>query len=356
MERLLQTLLDGQQWINGLSQGAVYALFALGFTLVFGVLDLVNLAHGANYMWGAFIGWVLVTRLNLPVLLALPLAMIAAGLLAVLLEQLAFKPLRALSRGSGVLWIGFGILLIAFVMAGPRPLRLAVGGVGATLMVVGMVLDARGYGPVHERDVPHLAPMISSIGAASILVFLAQAQFGSNQQRYPFGPLQNTSYTLGGATVSLIQLVILGSALLLVAGLQVLIQRTRMGRAIRTIAWSERTARLMGVDVDRVVAQTFFLSGALAGAAGVLIGLLTSAIRPDMGESIAILGLAAIIVGGMGSIVGAIVGGLLIGLLQTFSVAFISSNFRDAIVFALLLLVLFIRPSGLFGRSSTVRA
>ena len=139
-------------------------------------------------------------------------------------------------------------------------------------------------------------------------------------------------------------------------GLQLLINRTRIGRAIRTIAWSERTARLMGVDVDRVVAQTFFLSGALAGAAGVLIGLLTSSIRPDMGERIAILGLAAIIVGGMGSIVGAIVGGLLIGLLQTFSVAFISSDFRDAIVFGLLLLVLFVRPRGLFGRSSAVRA
>lgn len=356
MERFVQTLLDGQQWINGLSQGAVYALFALGFTLVFGVLDLINLAHGTNYMWGAFVGWVLVTRAGLPIWVALPLAMVAAGLIAALLEQLAYKPLRALSRGSNVLWIGFGLLLVSLVMAGSLPLRFGVGGSGAALMLAGIGMDVRGIGPVQERDVPQLSPMISSIGASSILLFLAQAQFGADQQRFPAGALQQTRYTFGPASISLIQLVILGSALVLVAALQFLIRYTRTGRAIRTIAWSERTARLMGVDVNRVVAQTFFLSGALAGAAGVLIGLLSSAIRPDMGASIEILGLAAIVVGGMGSIVGAIVGGLLIGVLQTFSVALIDSAFRDAIVFALLLLVLFVRPSGLFGRSSAVRA
>jgi branched-chain amino acid transport system permease protein len=356
MERFFATLLDGQQWINGLSQGAVYALFALGFTLVFGVLDLVNLAHGANYMWGAFAGWALATRWGLPVVVALPLAMIAAGFIAMLLDQLAFKPLRALGHGSSIVWIGFGVVLVALVMAGPRSLRLLVGGVGAAIILAGWVLDMRGAFPVQERDVPHLAPMISSVGAGSILVFLAQAQFGADQQRYQPGPLQTTRYTVGDASVALIQIVILLSAVVLVVGLQLLIQHTRTGRAIRTIAWSERTARLMGVNVDRVVAQTFFLSGALAGAAGVLIGLLTSAIRPDMGVQIAILGLAAVIVGGMGSIPGAIVGGLLIGLLQTFSVALIRSEFRDAIVFALLLLVLFVRPRGLFGRASAVRA
>jgi branched-chain amino acid transport system permease protein len=357
MEEFLQPLLNGQQWINGLSQGAVYALFALGFTLVFGILGLINLAHGANYMWGAYIGWVLVTSTGMPALVALPLAMVASGLMAVLLERLAFRPLRALSRGSSVLWVGFIILLIAFVMGGPRAARLAVGAVGILVMLFGMVLDARGYGPVHERDVPHLSPMISSLGASAILVFLAQAQFGAEQQRYPFGPLQSTRFQLGeAASISLVQLLILLSALVLVVGLHLLIQRSRVGRAIRSISWSERTARLLGVDVDAVVARTFFVSGALAGAAGVLIGLLTNAIRPDMGVGIAILGLTAIVVGGMGSIIGAIVGGLIIGLLQTFSVAFISSEFRDAIVFALLLLVLFFRPSGIFGRSSATRA
>lgn len=354
---MINVLLNGQQWINGLSQGAVYALFALGFTLVFGVLDLVNLAHGALYMWGAFVGWVIVTRSGVSVFVALPVAMLAAGLLAVLLDRLAFKPLRALSRGSNILWIGFLIVIVALVMAGPRSVRFVVGIVGVALMLAGIGLDLRGRWPVQERDVPHLSPMISSLGASSILVFLAQAQFGPDQQRYPFGPVQSTRYQLGSsASISLIQLIILLAALVLVVGLQLLIQRTRLGRAIRSIAWSERTARLLGVDVDRVVAQTFFMSGALAGAAGVLIGLLTNSIRPDMGVQIAILGLTAVVVGGMGSIVGAIAGGLIIGLLQTFSVALISSNFRDAIVYALLLLVLFFRPQGLFGRSSATRA
>jgi branched-chain amino acid transport system permease protein len=346
-----------QQLINGLSTGAVYALFALGFTLVFGVLDLLNLAHGANYMWGAFVGWVLVTRLNLPILIALPVAMLAAGLMAVLLDRLAFKPLRALSPGSGVLWSGFLALVLAIVVHWPAPLRLAVGALGALGMLLGIAMDERGIGPVRERDVPHLAPMISSIGASIILVSIAQGIFGTQQSRFPPDTFPLTRIQLGaGVSVSLLQITILVCAILLMIILRWLIARTRMGRAIRSIAWSERTARLLGVDVDRVIAQTFFLSGALAGAAGVLFGLLFAAVRPDMGARIEILGLTVIIVGGMGSIAGAIAGGFLIGLIQTFSVAVVASSFRDAIVFLLLMIVLLVRPSGIFGRSATTRA
>lgn len=346
-----------QQLINGLSSGAVYALFALGFTLVFGVLDLLNLAHGATYMWGAFVGWLLVTRFHLPILLALPGAMVGAGILAVLLDRLAFKPLRALSLGSTTLWVGFLLLLAALVISWPIEVRLALGGVGVLLMVLGLALDERGVGPTREREVPQLAPIISSIGASIVLVSLAQGRFGAQQTRFPPNTFPLTRYRIGTvASVSLLQLTILGCALALMVLLQVLIMRTNMGRAIRTIAWSQRTARLLGIDVDRVIAQTFFLSGALAGAAGVLFGLLFASVRPDMGARIEIIGLTVIIVGGMGSIAGAIVGGFLIGLIQTFSVVLVASDFRDAIVFLLLLGVLMLRPSGIFGRSVTSRA
>ena len=346
-----------QQLINGLSSGAVYALFALGFTLVFGVLDLLNLAHGANYMWGAFAGWVLVTRLHAPIWLALPAAMVAAGLLAILLDRLAFKPLRALSPGSGVLWAGFLLLLLGIVIDWRGPVRLGLALVGMLVMAAGIGMDERGIGQVRERDVPHLSPMIASIGASIILVSLAQGTFGTQQSRFPPETFPATRFELGGDIgVSLLQITILVCAILLMVVLRWLIMHTRMGRAIRSIAWSERTSRLLGVDVDRVIAQTFFISGALAGAAGVLFGLLYASVRPDMGARIEIIGLTVIIVGGMGSVAGAITGGFLIGLIQTFSVAWVQSNFRDAIVFFLLMIVLLVRPSGLFGRSAAARA
>ena len=339
-----------QQLINGLSSGAVYTLFALGFTLVFGVLDLLNLAHGATYMWGAFAGWLLVTRLHLPIAVALPAAMAAAGALAVLLDRLAFKPLRALSAGSVILWAGFLLLLLALVVGWSTGIRLALGGIALLLMLSGIVVDERGVGPVRERDAPHLASMISSIGASIILVSLANGYFGTQQSRFPANTFPAMRFQLGaGISVSLLQLMILVSAILLLVLLRWMIARTRIGRAIRSIAWSQRTSRLLGVDVDRVIAQTFFISGALAGAAGVLFGLLFASVRPDMGARIEIIGLTVIIVGGMGSITGAILGGFLIGLIQTFSVALLASNFRDAIVFFLLLLVLLVRPNGILG-------
>ncbi|CAA9328180.1 MAG: High-affinity branched-chain amino acid transport system permease protein LivH, partial [uncultured Chloroflexia bacterium] len=232
-----------QQLINGLSSGAVYALFALGFTLVFSVLDLLNLAHGAVYMWGAFIGWILVSRLGLPFLVALPGAMIGAGLLAVLLDRLAFKPLRALTPGSGLLWVGFLLALFALVIGWSLPVRLAVAGIGVAIMLAGLAMDERGIGPIREREVPHLAPMISSIGASIILVSLAQGRFGTQQTRFPPDTFPLTRFQLGtNISVSLLQLTILVCAIVLMVLLRLLIARTNIGRAIRAIAWSQRTA------------------------------------------------------------------------------------------------------------------
>jgi branched-chain amino acid transport system permease protein len=346
-----------QQIVNGLWQGAALALFALGFALVFGLLDVVNLAHGATYMWGAFFGLLCVTRLGWPLWAAIPAAMIGAGLLAVLLERLAFKPLRTLTLGSLVLWGGFLLLLPGLVGFPAGDMRAALLGLGAALMLLGLFQDYRAVRPLLQRSPPYLAPMIASIGASTILVSLAQGLFGAQVSRFPPDLFPTTPYPLGPAVViAPIQLLVLAVALLLLIGLHLLIERTRTGRAIRAIAWSERTARLLGINADLVIAQTFFVSGALAGAAGALLGLAFNRIEPTMGSQIELAGLTVIVVGGMSSIGGTVVAAFLVGLLRVLGVAYVDSSFRDALVFALLILVLLVRPQGLFGRASSTRA
>ncbi|MGE3908690.1 MAG: hypothetical protein AB7K36_05035, partial [Chloroflexota bacterium] len=174
-----------QQLVNGLWQGGALALFAMGYTLVFGSLDIVNLAHGATYMWGAYVGLIVVTKLGLPFWAALPAAMLAAGLLAVLLDLLAFKPLRALTYGSLVLWAGFIVLLLGLIGVADQSQKLAICGIGAVVMLAGIVLDYRAIGPIRQQQVPPLAPMISSIGASIIMISLAQGIFGNQVSRFP---------------------------------------------------------------------------------------------------------------------------------------------------------------------------
>jgi branched-chain amino acid transport system permease protein len=346
-----------QQLINGIWQGAALALFAMGYTLVFGVLDVINLAHGANYMWGAFFAFICVTRLHWPLWLAIPVAMIGAGLMAIVLDRLAFKPLRTLTTGGLILWGGFIVLLLGLVGPWPIAWRLALTAIGALTMLAGIVIDYFAIRPLQQRQVPQLAPMIASIGASIIMISLAQGLFGAQVSRFPPNTFPIKPYALpGNAVIAPIQVLVLVLALVLMAALQLLISRTQMGRSIRAIAWNERTARLLGINVDLVVAQTFFLSGALAGAAGILLGLAFNRLEPTMGNEVELAGLTVIIVGGMGSVSGAAVAAFLVGMLRVLSVAYLDSSFRDAFVFALLILVLLVRPSGIFGRSSSVRA
>jgi branched-chain amino acid transport system permease protein len=346
-----------QQIVNGLWQGGALALFALGYTLVFGSLDIINLAHGATYMWGAYVGLIVVTRLGLPFWAAIPLAMVAAGLLAVLLDLLAFKPLRALTYGGLVLWAGFLVLLLGVAGPSDPTLKTVVAGLGAVIMAVGIVLDYRAVTPIRVQQPPPLAPMISSIGASIILVSLAQGTFGSSVSRFPPTTFPLFPYELpGGVVIAPIQLLVLGLSLVLIVGLHLLLTRTRIGRAIRAIAFSTRTSRLLGINVDLVVGQTFFLSGALAGAAGALLGLAFNRLDPLMGNDVELAGLTVIVVGGMGSVGGAALAAFLVGMLRVMSVAYLDSSFRDAFVFALLIAVLLVRPSGIFGRGRAVRA
>ncbi len=286
----------GQQVINGVFVGSIYALFALGYTLVFGVLDILNLAHQAVFMLCAFIALALVSALHLNILVALPLAVLAAGLVGVLLERVAFRPLRG-------------------------------------------------------RTNSNISGLISSLAMATIFESIALGIWGPDISRFPFGTVPDRDLHLGGAVLSELQLVIVALALAMMAALTFLVQRTRLGREIRAVAESPLAARVLGVDVDRVIAASFFVSSALGGAAGVLFGLAFNSISPDVGRSVELKGLAVIILGGMGSMPGAVLAAFALGLVEVFTVAQIGSSWRDAVSFAVLFLILLVRPRGLLGQA-----
>ena len=291
----------GQQLVNGVFLGSIYALFAVGYTLVFGVLDILNLAHQAVFMLSAFVALALVGEAHLPLLAAMPIAILFGGVLGLVLERIAFRPLRG-------------------------------------------------------RAGSNISGLISSLAMATIFEAIALQLFGPDTSRFPFGVIPEHTLRIGGASVSALQLSIVAAAVFLMAALTLLLSRTRLGRQIRAVAENPKAARVLGVNVDRVIAAAFFLSSALGGAAGVLFGLAFNSISPDVGRSIELKGLAVIILGGMGSIAGAVIAGFALGLIEVFVVSEIGSSYRDAVSFAVLFLVLLVRPLGLFGRAAAREA
>ena len=286
-----------QQLVNALWLGSVYALFALGYTLVFGVLDILNLAHGAVFMWGAFFGLMAVTRLDMPIWAALLVAMLGSGVLGIVLDRVAFRPLR-------------------------------------------------------KRNAPQLAAIISSIGASTILVSLAQGAFGAQVSRFPLDALPSQVFITGPVRVTLIQIIVFVASVVLMIALLLFMRRSRSGKAMRAVAYSGRISALLGINVDRIIVTTFFVSS----ASGVFLGLAFSAISPFMGAPIELKGLAVIILGGLGNVPGAILAGFLLAATEVFGVAYVSSDFRDAIAFTVLILVLLFRPSGILGTAVERRA
>jgi branched-chain amino acid transport system permease protein len=295
-----------QNIVDGLSRGALYGVFAIGFTLIFGVLDIINLAHAATFMWCAFAGWLVMAAGGLPLPLGLLAAMLAGAAIGLLLELAAFRPLRR--EGSD-----------------------------------------------------RLAPMISSIGASLIMVSVAEAVFGTETRRFPNKVLDPKPFFIGGFSgvrISRAQILILVASVILMAGLGFFIRRTRMGKAIRAVAASQKASRLLGIDVNGVIVVTFLVAGALAGAAGILVALLTNNIVPGMGGQIELRGLAVVILGGMGNIEGAVIGGFVLGLVETFTIAYLpgGSDIKDAIAFLILFLILLVKPNGIMGKGKADRA
>lgn len=283
-----------QQLFNALSLGCVYALFALGFTLVFGVLGVINLSHGAVFMVGAYAALQAITQFGFPLWAALLFAFLFSGLVGLVIDVLVLKPLRA-------------------------------------------------------RNAPHLIPMIATIGLAIAINNLAQGLFGAANLRFPVEVLPQETLDIAGLHVTAIELGIILLSFLLMSVLMLGLKKTQLGRALRAIAESPKAASLLGINVEGLFMLTSFAAAGLGGVAGVLIGLYSNALFPLMGQPILHKGIAVIILGGMGDIRGAMLAGLFLGFAEVLSVAYIGSTMRDAVAFGLLFLVLLVRPKGLFG-------
>lgn len=284
-----------QQLINGLMLGASYSLVAIGYTLIFGVLNLLYFAHGEVFMVGAFVGLYVVILANANIYVALVGAMIACGALGILA-----------------------------VFASVRPV---------------------------SKDYP-LAQLISSIGVTIVLQNMAIYIFGGQQVAFP-ETIKQELYRIGAVTISSVQIFILVVAVVLMVLLWLFIERTKMGRAIRATAENHETAALLGVNVNRVVLVTFVIASSIAGIAGVLDGVKNSNVSPFMGLEVAVKGLVVMLLGGLGNVTGAMVGGLLLGMVEILSAAYIGTTERDFVTFAILILILLYRPSGLFGTRTT---
>jgi len=283
-----------QQLFNALSLGCVYALFALGFTLVFGVLGVINLSHGAVFMLGAYAALECIARTGAPLWLALVFAFLFSGLVGLAIDRLVLRPLRA-------------------------------------------------------RNAPHLIPMIATIGLGIAINSTVQAVFGAENKRFPTEVLPQQALDIAGVQVTVLELGIILVSFVLMTVLLLALKRTQLGRALRAIAESPKAARLLGIDVEGLFMVTSFTAAGLGGLAGVLIGLYSNALFPLMGQPILHKGIAVIILGGMGDIRGAMFAGLFLGFAEVLSVAYVGSTMRDAVAFGLLFLVLLVRPKGLFG-------
>jgi branched-chain amino acid transport system permease protein len=304
-----------QLTVNGVTLGSLYALIALGYTMVYGILKLLNFAHGDVYMIGAFIGYGVLSGLGGPlapdlalaplVLLMFLAAMLGSGLLGVAIERFAYRPLR---------------------------------------------------------EAPRLAPLISALGVSFFLqnsvLLLFGAQFrtynsfvlGSpNPELFEPGPLIDPVFKIRGVNVQLIQLLVLLVTVGLCLALTVMVARTRVGKAMRATAYDREGAMMMGIDTDRVISFTFFIGSVLAGAAGVMFGLLFSQVFHFMGFLAGLKGFTAAVVGGIGSIPGAMLGGLLVGLTEAYASGYFGGRWAEVVVFGILIFVLLVRPQGLLG-------
>ncbi|MEY2619659.1 MAG: hypothetical protein RL522_2661 [Pseudomonadota bacterium] len=282
-----------QQIVNGVMLGSTYALIAIGYTLIFGVLHLVHLAHGEVFMVGAFAGLMAVKFAGGDVVMAIVCGLLAAAAAGALVELLAIRPIR-------------------------------------------------------QRKGHALAPMISTIGVGIVLQEVVARVFGAEQVGFPHR-MEAASWQVGNVTLSSVQVLILGVSLVLMVALHLFVTRTRLGMAMRATAESASIAHTLGIRSDRIILLTFVIASALGGAAGVLVGLSFNAISPFMGIDMGIKGLVAMLLGGLGNIYGAMLGGLIIGMVEVLSVAYLASSYRDAFAFIIMITVLLLRPRGIFG-------
>jgi branched-chain amino acid transport system permease protein len=296
-----------QYLLNGITQGAIYALIALGYTMVYGILQLINFAHGEFYMVGAFLGLFFIAKF--PPIIAIPMAMLCCGLLAVTVERIAYRPLRGAGR---------------------------------------------------------IAPLITALGVSIFLLEFMRVVEGPKPQAFPQF-FENVTYTLyeadgskfawmnGIIVLQKTHIVIMMASLSIMSGLWYIVMKTRMGRAMRALSMDFDASRLMGVNINAVIAFTFFLGAALAAAAGILVGMHFNNVEPMMGQLAGLKAFTSAVLGGIGVIPGAALGGLVLGVCENLVTGYLPSSYRDAIAFGVLILVLMIRPWGILGKPERVK-
>jgi branched-chain amino acid transport system permease protein len=290
-----------QYLLNGVSQGSIYALIALGYTMVYGILKLINFAHGEFYMVGAFFGLWLFTLLGLPLWAGLLLSMLLNGVLAVVVERIAYRPLRKAKR---------------------------------------------------------IAPLITAVGVSIVLLEVMRVIAGPAPKSFPT-LIENKvwEFPLGSGSflIQKTQVINFVAALMIMALLRFIVVKTKMGQAMRAASMDFDACRLMGIPLNRVIAFTFFLGASLAGLAGVLAGLYFNQVEPYMGQLAGLKAFTAAVLGGIGSLPGALIGSMVLGIFESLTVGYLGSSYRDAIVFAVLILVLMVRPWGLLGKPERVK-
>ena len=295
-----------QEVVNGLTTGALYSLVALGFSMVYGVLKLLNFAHGDLYMIGAYIGYFV------------------------------------LQWFGGAAHVNIAVPLLLVIM-----FVLAAGLVGG----LGVAIERFAYRPL--RDAPRIAPLITAIGISFFLESSALLLFGAQYRVYNTSEFISLSsgIQIGSVTIDSVQILVLVMGIVLMAGLRLLVNRTKLGKQMRAVAADREAAEMLGINVNFTITATFFLGSALAGVASVMGGLLFNQVTPTIGFIVGLKAFTAAVVGGIGSLPGAMLGGLLIGLAESFATGYISSTYTNLLVFALLIIVMLVRPSGLLGRA-----
>lgn len=284
-----------QQLINGISLGSIYALIALGYTMVYGIIKLINFAHGDVFMVGAFVGFYAVTSWQMGFFPALIIAMILCAILGVVIERLAYKRLRNSTR---------------------------------------------------------IAALITAIGVSLLIEYVTIYIRGAQPEAYPKDLVANKQFNLFGADISSQSLLILGVSITLMILLQFIVHKTKVGKAMRAVSHDVEAAKLMGINVDNTISATFAIGSALAGAAGVIFGLYYTKIDPLMGVIPGMKAFVAAVLGGIGSIPGAMTGGMILGVIETIVSAVGFSLWRDAAAFIILIIILIFRPAGIFGKNT----
>jgi branched-chain amino acid transport system permease protein len=310
-----------QQLINGISLGAIYSLIALGYTMVYGVLKLINFAHGDVYMVGAFVGYYIANGLGARGAQALGQGadgFIARGLI-----------------GSGTMEPSLVTALVVMLLA------------MAICAALGVIIERFAYRPV--RKYSRLTALITAIGVSLLLENGGQVVFGADPKFFPELFKKRNIDLVGGASINSADIIVLVIALGLMIGLQLVVFRTKTGRAMRAVSFNLQSAKLMGINTDRIIMFTFALGSALAAAAGVLVAIRIPRIDPLMGILVGLKAFVAAVLGGIGNIPGAVLGGLLIGITETMVVGYLSPTYKDAVAFGILILILLFRPSGLLG-------